>query len=154
MPTAAVRESTPGGTAPRHCGACHPPESEPGQLAQVLYDEITTAARAFEEAEDAITTVRRLGMLVGPLEGQLRAANTSLVTARAAQHTLDVDTVRRHADEVRTVADQVKADAEAAKSASLFRRQAMVIAVAAIGLTITSLYFLKRELDRQLEAEL
>jgi hypothetical protein len=36
---------------------------------------------------------------------------------------------------------------------SLFRRRAMVIAVAVIGLIVVALYLLKRELDRQLEAK-
>jgi hypothetical protein len=92
-------------------------------------------------------------MLVAPLEGRLREANTDLITARAAQHTLDLTTVRDQADNARTVADEVKAGADAAVAQSIFRRQAMVVAVAVIGLTIVALYLLKRELDRKLEAE-
>jgi len=45
----------------------------------------------------------------------------------------------------------VQADAEAAIAESVFRRQAMVIAVAIIIVIIVALYFLKRELDRRLE---
>jgi hypothetical protein len=141
------------GAEPRHCGACHAPDSPPGQVAQSLYDAITAAAQAQEQAEAAIQTARGVGMLVAPLEGRLREANTDLITARAAQHTLDIAMVREQADNSRTIADEVKAGADAAVAESVFRRQAMVVAVAVIGLTIVALYLLKRELDRQLEAE-
>jgi hypothetical protein len=92
-------------------------------------------------------------MLVAPLEGRLREANTSLITARAAQHTLDIDLVREQTDNARATADEVQASANAAMAESLFRRRAMVIAVAVIGLIVVALYLLKRELDRQLEAK-
>jgi hypothetical protein len=92
-------------------------------------------------------------MLVGPMEGRLREANTDLITARAAQHTLDLEVVYGHAGNAQSTADEVKASADAAVAESIFRRQAMVIAVAAIGLTIVALYLLKRELDRRLEAD-
>jgi hypothetical protein len=140
------------GAEPRHCGACHAPDSTPGQVAQSLYDGITAATQAREEAESAVQAARRVGMLVAPMEARLREASTSLITARAAQHTLDTATVHEQADDARAIADEVKASADAAIAESIFRRQAMVVAVAAIGLTILALYFLKRELDRQLDA--
>ncbi len=141
------------GAEPRHCGACHVPDSAPGQVTQSLYDAITEAAQAQEEAEAALQAARRVGMLVVPMEARLREASTSLITARAAQHTLDITTVRDRSDDARAIADEVNASADAAVAESIFRRQAMVVAVAAIGLTIGALYLLKRELDRQLEAE-
>jgi hypothetical protein len=87
------------------------------------------------------------------MEVRLREASTNLITARAAQHTLDITTVRERSDDARAIADEVKASADAAVAESIFRRQAMVVAVAAIGLTIVALFLLKRELDRRLEAE-
>lgn len=141
------------GAEPRHCGACHTPDSPPGQVAQSLYDSITAAAQAQEEAEAAIEEARSLGVLVSPMEGRLREASTSLITARAAQHTLDIDTVNERADDARTIAEEVKADADSAVAESIFRRQAMIVAVAAIALIIVALYLLKRELDRRLDTE-
>jgi len=140
------------GAEPRHCGACHAPGTPAGQVAQSLYDSITAAAESQEEAEAAIEAAARLGMLVSPMEARLREASTSLITARAAQHTLDVDNVSEQADDARVIAEEVKADAESAVAESIFRRQAMIVAVVAIGLIIVALYLLKRELDRQLEA--
>jgi len=141
------------GAEPRHCGACHTPDSEPGQIAQTLYNAITTAAGSYDEAETAIQEARNVGMLVGPMEGQLREANTHLITARAAQHTLDLEVVSAEVENAQTIAKEVEASADAAVAESIFRRRAMVIAIAAIGLTIVALYLLKRELDRQLDRE-
>lgn len=141
------------GSEPRHCGACHTPDSASGQVAQSLHDTITAAAQAEMEAESAVQVARGLGMLVSPMEARLREASTSLITARAAQHTLDIDTVRERTDDARGIADEVKDSADAAVAESIFRRQAMVVAVAAIGLIIVALYLLKRELDRRLEDE-
>jgi hypothetical protein len=115
---------------------------------------ITSAADAQEEAETAVQAARQVGMLVGPMEARLREANTSLITARATQHTLDVDTVREGTENAGTVAGEVKASADAAVAESVFRRQAMVVAVGVIVLIIVALYLLKRELDRRLEADL
>jgi hypothetical protein len=122
-------------------------------VVQSLYDTITAAALAYDEAEIAIQNARSVGTLVAPLEAQLIQANTDLITARAAQHTLDLETVNMRADAARTIAEEVQTNAEAAIAANVFRRQAMVIAVATIGLVIVALSMLKRELYRQLDNE-
>ena len=141
------------GSEPRHCNACHAPSSAPGQVAQSLYDTITSAAQAYDQAEAAVQSARLVGMLVAPLEGQLREANTDLITARADQHTLDIATVQGQTDQTRKIATQVQSDAQAAVSESVFRRQAMLVAVAVIGVIVVTLYLLKRELDRRLDAD-
>ena len=87
-------------------------------------------------------------MLVGPLEARLRQANTDLVTARAAQHTLDIAAVRERVNPARAVADETKTAAASLIGESVFRRLAMVVAVAVIGLIILALIMLKREIRR------
>jgi hypothetical protein len=141
------------GAEPRHCGTCHTPDSAPGQVAQSLYDSVTNAAQAYDEAEAAVQEARGLGMLVAPLEGRLREANTNLITARAAQHTLDLNTIHEETDAAQAIASDVKTSADAAVAESIFRRQAMVVAVAVIALVIVALYLLKRELDRRMDEE-
>jgi hypothetical protein len=141
------------GAEPRHCGACHAPDTAPGQVARSLYENIAGAAQAYEEAELAIQAAQDVGMLVTPMEARLREANTSLITARAAQHTLDLATVEVESTDAYAIAEEVKASADAAVAESIFRRQAMVVAIAVIILTIVALYLLKRELDRQLDAD-
>jgi hypothetical protein len=141
------------GSDPRHCSACHAPGSAPGQVAQSLYDAITSAAQAYDKAEAAVQSARLVGMLVAPMEGQLREANTDLITARGDQHTLDIATVQGQTDQSRKIAVTVQQDAQAAVSESVFRREAMVVAVVVIGVVIVTLYLVKRELDRKLDAD-
>jgi len=140
------------GSEPRHCGACHAPGSAPAQVASSLYDAITSAAQAYDQAEAAVQSVRLVGMLVSPMEGQLREANTDLITARGDQHTLNAATVQGKTDASRKITSQVQVDAGAAVSESVFRRQAMLVAVVVIGVVVVTLYLLKRELDRRLDA--
>ncbi len=140
-------------SAPQHCGACHTPDSAAGRLAQSLYDAVTTAAQAYDMAEAAIQTAQQSGMLVSALEGQLREAMTDLITARAAQHTLDITVVRAQTDDARLTSERVKAGADAQIAESIFRRRAMVVAVAAMGLVILALYLVKKELDRRLDSD-
>ena len=141
------------GADPRHCGSCHDPDSEAGQTAAALYNSINAASTAYEEAEIAINTVQEVGMLISPLEGRLREANTALITARAAQHTLDFDTVNERTETAERVSEEIQASAAAAVAESIFRRQAMIIAVAIVAIIIVALYMLKKELDRKLDAD-
>jgi hypothetical protein len=141
------------GAEPRHCGSCHAPDSDPGEIATNLYTTINEAAQAYSEAELAIKNVREIGMLTSPLEGRLREANTALITARAAQHSLDFDTVNERSNKAKEVALAVQASAQASIRESVFRRQAMVIAVVAMAIIIVALYMLKQELDRQLDTQ-
>lgn len=140
------------GAEPRHCGSCHAPDTEGGQVAQMLYDDISSAAAAYDEAEIALEAARRVGMLVTAQESLLQQANTDLVTARAAQHTLDEQEVAKIAGDALVAAEEAQAGAVAAVEATVLRRRAMIIAIVAIAITIVALYLLKRELDRRLEA--
>jgi hypothetical protein len=141
------------GTEPGHCGECHAPESAGGKVAQSMYDAFDSTVQAYTDAENSINSAKQLGMLVTQQESELQKANTGIITARAAQHTLDTDTVFKTLDDARQAADAAKAGAEAAIAQSVFRRRAMVIAVAGIALTSGVLYLLKRQLDRQLGNE-
>jgi len=140
------------GTWPGHCGACHIPDSEPGQVAQSLYAEITTAAQVYEEAKAAVQSAQRVGAVVAPLKERLREAETDLTTIRAAQHALNLDIVYEHADDTRTVTDEVKESAKKATTQSIFRYGVIMIVVIIGGLTVFP-YMHTRELERQLEAD-
>lgn len=141
------------GEEPRHCGSCHPQDSPGGQAAQTLYIAITSASAASEQAEADIVAARRLGMLMTVEEAQLREANTNLITAKAVQHTLNLDTVTEKTDAALTLAEKIEESADQAFSESLFRRQAMLVAVVIIFLVIVALVLIKRELDARLDDE-
>ena len=70
------------GTEPRHCGSCHSPESEGGKSAQAMYDAITAATDAYDQAEVSVQAAADLGMVVATEKNQLSDANT------ASRHTL------------------------------------------------------------------
>lgn len=137
------------GSEPRHCGSCHDPDTDEGRTVGVFYDMINEAAVAYDEAETSIGAAKRLGMLVAPQEALMSQANTALVTARAAQHEVDAKSVLDMTTEAKDLANQAEAEAKESLAQSRFRREAMVVAVAAIGLTIVALYMLKRELERR-----
>ena len=141
------------GSEPRHCGSCHASDSDSGEVAFALYNTISAAAESYQEAEDSIKAVREVGMLTSPLEGKLHEANTALVTARNLQHSLDFDAVSERTGKAQEVAEEVQTNAATAIAESVFRRQAMIIAVAAMAIIIVALYLLKKELDRRLDAD-
>lgn len=137
------------GSRPGHCGACHNPDTEPGQVAQSLYAEITAAAQVYEETKAAIQSAQRVGTVAVPLQERLREAEADLTTIRAAQHALNPDIVHEQANDIRAVADEVKAGARKAIIKSIFLCGVIMVAVIVGGLTV-ALFIHKRELDRQL----
>lgn len=139
------------GTEPRHCGECHTPDSSAGQVVQALYDRITQAAAAHQEAQGALERAARIGMITAPEVARLEEARTHLITARAAQHTTQIEVVEDQTAEVLTISEEVRAAAEGAIAESVVRRRAMVVAVTAIAGVVGALYLVKRELDRRLE---
>jgi len=141
------------GADSKRCGSCHPDDSPTGFKVTQTYDFISSAAKAYDQADASVKAARGLGMLVAPQESLLRDANTQLVTARASQHELNVDQAFELTNKATEAAKTAQAGAEAAIQETVFRREAMVVAVAAIALTILALVLLKRQLDRRLHED-
>jgi len=139
------------GTEERHCGSCHEPGSTIGAQVLALQNALVEAALAYQEAEETIRRAAGLGMIVAAEEARLAEAHTSLISARAAQHTTQLPVVTKLTDAAKASAQAAREAAAQKISESVFRRRAMVVAVAAIAVTIGALYSVKRELDRQLE---
>jgi len=135
------------GNADRQCGQCHPAGSPQADTVKQLYDALHQATTTYDDAEKAIAEAASLQMIVSPEEAQLQQAKTSLLTARAAQHTGQLAEVTQETDKAISTSQQAKQSAEAKISESIFRRQAMVVAVIAIALVITSLMIIKRSLE-------
>ena len=135
------------GNADRQCGQCHPAGSpQAGAVAQ-MYNALHQATTTYDDADKAIAKAASLQMIVGPEEEQLQQAKTSLLTARAAQHTGQLADVTKETDQEISTSQKTKQAAEAKVSESIFRRQAMVVAVIAIALAIASLVVVKRSLE-------
>ncbi len=138
------------GQQPRHCGSCHGPASAVRVTIDALHRSLSGGEVAFEEAEQAVAQAASRGMIMSPQEARLREARTDLITARAAQHTVQLSVVEERTGQSKATSEEVKESAESAIAESIFRRQAMVVAVAAISLTVVALYAVKRELYREL----
>jgi hypothetical protein len=141
------------GSDPRHCGSCHAPDSEAGEVVTALYGALVEADEALSEAQSTVDRAASLGMIVRQQEGILADARTRLITARAAQHTVDLDVVLAESDASLELSEQARQQAEDAIAESRFRRQAMVVAVGVIVLIIVSLILLRRELIARRNAE-
>ena len=141
------------GAGTRQCGSCHPAASPQAGVVKTLYDSITTSAQAVDNAEAALKRAAGAALIVAPEEVKLSEAHTNLITARAAQHTLDQAVVKGSTDKAEAKAEEVIADADKATSDSIFRRQWMAFGLAVMALAIVSLWIIRRELYKQLPPE-
>jgi predicted CXXCH cytochrome family protein len=141
------------GTEERHCGSCHPPGSETAAKVEAIYQALQEANEVHEEAEATIATAMEQRLIMAEQEEVLQRANTPLIEARALQHMVDVAEVEAKTEESIGLSQQAQASAEEALQELDTRRLAMIIALAVILITILALVLIKRQLDRDLEAE-
>ena len=141
------------GTEERHCGSCHAPDTEIGRQAEAMYNVLTEADEAFEQAEATINLAIESRLLMAEQEELLQQAHTPLIESRALQHTVNLADVEAKAAESLAISQQVQASAEAALAELDTRRLGMIVALGVILVTIVALILIKRELDRDLEAE-
>ena len=141
------------GTDTRQCGSCHPANSPQAAAVQKLSDDITGAAKSVSDAEAAIKRAQAAALIIAPEEANLAQAKTNLITARAAQHTLNEATVKEQTDAATKIAKGIVDDADKATRDEAFRRQVMGIGLVIMVLAILSLYVIRRELYKQLPPE-
>ncbi len=137
------------GDEPRHCGSCHEEGSAAQETVTEIYESLVAADEALEGARGAVEDAARVGMIVAAEEGLLADARTHLITARAAQHRVDLEIVREETVTSVELSEQAQQQAEQAIAESRFRRFAMGIALGVIALIIFSLVMLRRELIRR-----
>jgi hypothetical protein len=118
-----------------------------------MYQALTEADEAFEEAEDVIAVATEKRLIMAEQEELLQRARTPLIESRALQHTVDLEQIEAKAEESLTISQQVTASAEEALAGLDTRRLGMIISLAVILITIVALVLIKRELDRELEAK-
>ncbi|MGE5141052.1 MAG: cytochrome c3 family protein [Rudaea sp.] len=146
-------EATFRGTGTSDCGSCHPASSSQAEMVQSLDKALRDAATAVDEADASIKLAAGSALIMAPEEVKLAGARTDLITARAAQHTLDLNTVKERTDKATTEAKAVEADSKKAMADSLFRREFMGLGLGIMALSIGSLYIIRRELYKQLPKE-
>ncbi|HJW22585.1 MAG TPA: hypothetical protein VJ506_09170, partial [Candidatus Limnocylindrales bacterium] len=133
--------------ADRRCDTCHHPDSIIYAQAKSIYDELTKASTAYDDAQAKINEAAGVGMIVSDADVQLTEAKTNLIQARAAVHTTKLTTVAGLADKAASSADQAKAFAEGRLSESLFRREAMVVILGLIVINVYALVLIRRRLN-------
>ncbi len=141
------------GTEERHCGSCHAPGSEIAQQVNAMYSALTEADEAYEAAEAKIAEATGLRLIMAQQEALLQQARTPLIESRALQHNVVLADTEAKAAESLGISQQVLSDVEDALRGVDTRRLGMVIALVVILITIVALVFIKRELDRDLEAK-
>jgi hypothetical protein len=143
----------PNSKDPRACATCHPPSSPQSAAVKSLYDSITGGAKEMSDTRELLDQAAAAALITEPEEGKLAVAQTSLVTARAAQHTLDLALVKTHTDKIASTTKEIGADSRKAIDESGFRRQVMIIGLVIMALSIASLFVIRRELYKQLPPE-
>lgn len=138
------------GDGARQCGSCHTPTSPQYAAVQEISSSIEGSAKAIEEAEKAIQEAAGSALIVAPEEVRLAEAKTSLITARAAQHTLSTETVKERTDAATTKANEVTANAQKAIADSIFRREIMAVGLGIMAMAISALWLVRRELYKEL----
>ena len=137
--------------ADRRCDTCHHPDSQIYAQVQGIADALGGAEGAYETAGLRIEDAARLGMITADAEVGLAQARTSLIQAQAAVHTTKLKLVSDLSTDARIKADEAQAMAIAKVDESTFRRQAMIVVLALIALSVVFLVIIKRQLDRELE---
>ena len=141
------------GTDERHCGMCHAPGTEISAQVDAMYAALKEADDAYEQAENTIALATEQRLIMAEQEELLHKANTPLIESRALQHTVNLVDIEAKAEESLVLSREAQASAEEALAGLDTRRLGMVIALGVILITIVALILIKRELDRDLEAE-
>jgi len=141
------------GTEERHCGSCHSPGSEIATQVEAMYQALKEADDAYEEAEKTIALATEQRLIMAVQEELLQKANTPLIESRALQHTGSLADIEAKAQVSLELSLQAQDSAEEALKELDTRRLGMIIALAVILVTILALVLIKRQLDRDLEAQ-
>lgn len=141
------------GTDEHHCGMCHAPGTEISGQVDAMYAALKEADDAYEQAENTIALATEQRLIMAEQEELLQKANTPLIESRALQHTVNLADIEAKAEESLVLSREAQASAEEALAELDTRRLGMVIALGVILITIVALILIKRELDRDLEAE-
>lgn len=93
---------------PGVCGGsgCHSPSDSGGRLALAMRASFDSLSTALERADSILEVAELAGMPVSQAEFELNNAQTSLLSARAATHSLELDSVRAALGEGRTIAEE------------------------------------------------
>jgi len=131
-----------------HCGGCHEPDSKQVRLAQLIRGQIETAIDEVGDARTMLDRVAGSGKNLAELEEPFESAQSELVKARAATHTLSMDRINEHLDLVIEDAEKVKQAAAGIVEELTGRRKGAVFVLTILGIVIAVVYVKIRTLRK------
>ena len=134
---------------PGVCGGsgCHTASDSGGRVALAMRASFDSLDQAVERADSILHVAELAGMPVSQAEFELSRVQTSRLTARAATHSLQLDTVRAALTEGRETAEQGYADGRQALEELETRRLGLAVSSVIILLLIGGLIVKIRRLE-------
>jgi len=130
-----------------HCGMCHEPESKQIRLAQLIKGRVDSGINKVEAAQTMLDRVAKSGKSLEKVEEALETAQSELVKARAATHTLSMDRINEHINLVIEEGEKVEqASAGIVKELS-GRRRGAIFVLTILGIIIVLVYIKIRALE-------
>jgi hypothetical protein len=136
----------------RRCDTCHHPDSEIYAQIKGISDAVRSAETSYGGASAEIDRAAALGMITEDADLSLAQAKTSLIQAQAAVHTTKLKLVADLSADARKKAEDALGLATAKVDESVFRREAMVVVLGFIVISVVFLVAVKRQLDRDLDS--
>lgn len=130
------------------CKQCHEPDSEAGKTAARMAGLISGLDSSVKGSDEILRRAANSGMEVSEAVLKLQDGRDALIKARVAVHTLDLAEVRQAAAAGLTIAAEAHRAGETALKERDFRRLGLLVALAAIALTILGLWLAVRSIER------
>lgn len=142
-------EAMLGGGEGTPCATCHEANSAPLKKAAELRTMIEGLAGRIDQATATLTRAEHAGMEIGAPKFELIAANESLIKARAAVHSLDVEQIKTATDSGSDVAQKSLESGQGLLSEVQFRRKGLAASMLIIIAVLVGLFLKIREVDRR-----
>ncbi len=138
-----------GGGEGTPCATCHESDSAPLKKAAELRTRIEALSSRIDQATAILTRAEHAGMEIGSPRFELLAANESLIKARAATHSLEVEQIKTATDSGLVVAQKSLESGQGLLAEVQFRRKGLAASMLIIVAVLVGLFLKIREVDRR-----
>jgi len=130
------------------CAGCHTADDPGGAVASELRILMDSLANGFDSATAILTRAEQAGMEVSEALAELEGAHNEQVSARAAIHAANVDSVRTRVDSGLAITNAGYAAGQRAMKDLNFRRIGLAVSVTVILVLIVGLVLKIRQIER------
>ncbi|CBE67884.1 MAG: hypothetical protein F9K13_04090 [Candidatus Methylomirabilis oxygeniifera] len=138
-----------GGGEGTPCATCHESDSAPLKKAAELRARIEGLSSRIDQAMAILTRAEHAGMEIGAPRFELLAAKESLIKARAATHSIDVEQIKTDTDSGLVVAQKSLESGQGLLAEVQFRRKGLAASMLIIVAVLVGLFLKIRAVDRQ-----